>query len=255
MQGRDEAVLSAESIRTRGAQDQRGPLSERRPRRQRKVRGRSTGLVEADRLLICHLEYRTWGGLGLPHPRLHLTQRCPHDGLGRSEHPLSDRRHPDQGQSTPRGLSQRLDGGSKGISIYSSDLDAGSQDAVAMMQRRDGLTAAATDRYRLVTTRDACILVELHDTHRDGVRCLRNRPSDPTLDAIHDSRPHHIIRVVLDGVKMRDVRKLTGCHAAMKAEANDDRSPVRQALIQRSQRGNKVEASGSVRDADGGAVE
>ena len=122
-----------------------------------------------------------------------------------------------------------------------------------MMQRRDGLTAAATDRYRLVTTRDACILVEL-DTHRNAYGASATGRAT-TLDAVHHSRPHHIIRVMLDGVKVRDVRKLTGRHAAMKAEANDDRPPVRQALIQRSQRGNKVEASRSVRDADGGAVE
>ena len=124
-----------------------------------------------------------------------------------------------------------------------------------MMQRRDGLTATAADRYRLVTARDACILVELHDPHRNGVRCLCNRPSNPPLDAIHDSRPHRIIRVMLDGVKVRDMRQLIGRHAAMKAEPDDDRTTVGQALIQRSQRGNKVEASGSVRDADGGAVE
>gem|GEM_PF-4022713 len=124
-----------------------------------------------------------------------------------------------------------------------------------MMKRRDCLAATTPHRHRLVATGDACILVKFHHTYSDRVRRLSDMNTDGTLDAIHDSCRHHIIGIVLNRIETGNRRQFRRRHASMESQTNDNWASIGQALIQRIQRGNNVEASGSVRDADGGAVE
>ena len=124
-----------------------------------------------------------------------------------------------------------------------------------MMKSRDGLPSSTAYSHRFVTSRHTRVLMKFHHANRDGVRRLCHGPANGALNAVHNGCGRDIIGVMLDRFETGYRGKLCLRHAAMEPQSDDDWTAVGETLIQRLQRGNKVETSGSVRDADGGAVE
>ena len=170
----------------------------------------------------------------MPAPGIHALQGGPHHILGWTKHPQSCCRHPHERQTTACGFSERLDGGAEGITCDPSNLDLRTENAIAVMQRRNRLPTTATDRDRLVAARDTRILMELHHTNGDRVGRFCHSGTDRTLDAVDDGGEHNVIGIMLNGVVAGDWCQLSGCHAPVESETDNDRAAVGQSLVQRS---------------------
>ena len=212
-------------------------------------------MIETDALLRGDLENGPGCSDGTHLPGLHVLEGGTHHLVRRPEHPQTHCRYPDQRKPTPCRLPQCIDGLTKRIAGHAANLHSWRQDPVSMVERCDGRSSTTADRHRLVPTRDSGILVELHDTHGNRVGSLGDMATDRTGNSCNGAGRYDIIGVMLNRSEGRQRCQRLRCHRSMKSEPDDNGPTVGQPLTERGQRGNKIEVSGSVRDADGGAVE